>query len=359
MINDRKYNFSPGPSELPEEVLLSVQESLLNWKSSGMSVMELSHRGKHFSEIAETASSNIRDLMQIPDDYEVLFLQGGASMQFAMLALNFLNPENTADYAVTGQWSKKAFEEAGRCAKVNLSCNTSESKFTTIPDTTSWSLSENSTYLHLASNETIAGVQFKEFPKITNLVCDMSSDILSRPVDVSRFAMIYAGAQKNLGPAGVTLVIIKKSFLDKASQDLPQMLAYKTHADTESMYNTPPCFPWYVLGEVLKWLKTKGLNQVFELNRKKAAMLYQAIDESNFYHNPVEPDYRSDMNIPFTLSKPELDSVFLQEAEALGLLNLKGHRSVGGMRASIYNAMPLAGVEKLINFMQEFEKKNA
>lgn len=355
----RAYNFSPGPAQLPLEVLETIKSELPNWHNSGCSVMELSHRGKEFVEIAKTAESNLRELLNIPENYTVLFLQGGASQQFAQIPLNFLKTK--AAYATTGSWSKKALAEAqniGQCEEV---FSGKANNFTSIAPLSEWNTQDFSDfdYLHIASNETIGGVQFQDFPDTgCPLIADMSSDILSREIDVSKFSLIYAGAQKNLGPAGVSVVIIKNDFLKSAKTDIPNIFAYQTQAEKESMYNTPPCFAWYVVGEVLKWVKETGFINVIAENGAKAQMLYQAIDASNFYNNPVEPAVRSAMNIPFTLAKPELDTVFLEAAQEIGLLNLKGHRSVGGMRASIYNAMPIAGVEKLVNFMQDFELKN-
>ena len=358
MIENRKYNFSAGPSCLPEEVLVQVREELLNYNSSGSSVMELSHRGKEFVEIAETAEQNVKDLFNINDDYEVLFLQGGASQQFAMIPQNFLQGR-TADYIHSGQWAIKAINEAKVLGNVNMVTDSKENNYTSIANPDSWKTSKDAVYFHYTSNETIGGLQFKSAPKVNiPLVSDMSSDILSREIDINQFALIYAGAQKNIGPAGLTLVIINKEFLKDASTNLPVFYQYKTHIEAKSMYNTPPCFSLYVAGLVFKWMKKIGLKEIENRNEEKAKKLYNFIDSSSFYSNPVDPKFRSSMNIPFILKSEELDAQFLKEAEQENLLNLKGHRSVGGMRASIYNAMPIDGVNKLIDFMKDFEEKN-
>ena len=357
MSNLRKYNFSPGPAQLPEVVLERVQEQLLNWQSSGSSVLELSHRGKEFAEIAASAEANLRKLLGVSDKYAVLFLQGGASTQFATIPMNFAQSKS-ADYLITGNWSKKAFQEAERIASPRTVADGVGGAYLSIPKQSDWDLDPNAAYLHLASNETVGGVQFKEFPKDTApLVCDMSSDILSRTIDVNDFKLIYAGAQKNLGPAGVTIVILDKEFAAQAAESgLAKFFSYRTQIESGSMYNTPPCFSWYVVGEVLKYNLEVGIENVHAENNKKSSLLYECIDSSSFYANPIDPIYRSGVNIPFTLVQPELDAEFLNQAAAQGLINLKGHRSVGGMRASIYNAMPYAGVKALVDFMQEFER---
>ena len=357
----RVFNFSAGPAALPEEVLKQAQEEMLDWQGTGMSVMEMSHRGKAYMSIAAKAEADLREIMAIPDNYKVLFLQGGASSQFAMVPINLLGANNKADYICTGQWSKKAIAEAKRYCDVNVIANTEDSKFTTVPDQASLPTSTDAAYLHYTPNETIVGVEFPYIPE-TNvpLVADMSSNILSRPIDVSRYGVIYAGAQKNIGPAGLTLVIVRDDLIGNAKDTMPTMMDYKTHADNESMYNTPPTYSWYLAGLVFQWIKNKGgLKAMEEINQRKAQKLYDAIDNSAFYSNPVDKSCRSWMNVPFILANADLDKQFLEEAEKAGLSTLKGHRSVGGMRASIYNAMPEAGIDTLVDFMQDFEKRNA
>ena len=356
----RVYNFSAGPGALPEDVLKLAQADMLEWHDSGMSVMEMSHRGKDFMSIAEQAETDLREIMGIPANYKVLFLQGGASLQFAMLPLNLLATNKKADYIQTGQWSEKAIAEAKRFGTVNIIASTKDSKYTTVPAQASLPTSTDAAYLHYTPNETIVGVEFPYIPQ-TNvpLIADMSSTILSRPIDVSKFGVIYAGAQKNIGPAGITLVIIREDLIGNAMANTPVMLDYKTHATEGSMYNTPPTFGWYFAGLVFKWIKNLGGLQGMEaINKRKAEKLYAAIDGSAFYSNPVEKSCRSWMNVPFILANAELDKAFLAGAENAGLTTLKGHRSVGGMRASLYNAMPEAGVDALVSYMQEFEKKN-
>ncbi len=357
----RVFNFSAGPAALPEAVLERAREELLDWHGAGMSVMEMSHRGKEFMSIAEQAEADLRELMAIPDNYKVLFLQGGASLQFAMVPLNLMGQGGRADYYLTGAWSKKAIAEAKRFGEVKVVADTSDSKFTTLPAEGSVSFSPDAAYVHYTPNETIQGVEFPYVPDTGDipLVADMSSTILSRPIDVSRFGIIYAGAQKNVGPAGLTLVIVREDLIGKAAENVPVMLNYATHAENGSMYNTPPTYAWYLAGLVFQWLKEQGgLERMAEINRRKAAMLYDAIDASDFYDNPVEKPFRSWMNVPFTLANPDLDAKFLEEAAAAGLKTLKGHRSIGGMRASIYNAMPEEGVKALVDFMAEFERRN-
>ena len=356
----RKYNFSAGPAALPIEVLDQARQELLDWRNSGMSVMEMSHRGKEFISIAQQAEADLRDLMSIPGHYKVLFLQGGASSQFAMVPLNLLGDKRTADYINTGQWSKKAIAEANKFCEVNVAASSEDTGFTNIPSWNRWRLNPQAAYVHYTPNETIGGVEFPFIPDTGNipLVADMSSTILSRPIDVDKFGVIYAGAQKNIGPAGMTVVIVREDLLGKAGSDTPSMFNYQAHANAGSMYNTPPVFPWYMAGLVFQWLKRQGgLKVMSERNRLKAKKLYDAIDGSKFYHNPVDYSCRSWMNVPFTLTDPQLDSMFLTESAEAGLLTLKGHRSVGGMRASIYNAMPEAGVNALINFMVDFERR--
>ncbi|HHN64839.1 MAG TPA: 3-phosphoserine/phosphohydroxythreonine transaminase [Nitrospirae bacterium] len=356
----RVYNFSAGPATLPEEVLSRAASEMLDYKGTGMSVMEMSHRSKEFISIAEQAEADLRELLNIPENYSVLFLQGGATSQFSMVPLNLLRGRNSADYINTGYWSRKAIAEAKKFCEVNIAASGEETNFTSIPPRDEWKLNPEAAYVHYTPNETIGGVEFHEVPDVGDLplVADMSSTILSRPVDVSRFGLIYAGAQKNIGPAGLTIVIIREDLLGGASSEVPTMLNYETHAKAGSMYNTPPTYSWYIAGLVFQWLKEQGgLERMAEINKRKAEKLYTFIDNSEFYNNPVDPACRSWMNIPFTLKNPELDGKFLELAREAGLVNLKGHRSVGGMRASIYNAMPEAGVDALIGFMREFEKK--
>jgi phosphoserine aminotransferase len=357
----RVFNFSAGPAMLPQAVLEKAQQEILDWHGSGMSVMEMSHRGKEFMSIAAQAEADLRELMGISDDYAVLFLQGGASSQFAMVPLNLLGNKKSADYINTGAWSKKAIAEAKRYCDVNVAASSEESKFTTVPAQNDWSLNPDAAYVHYTPNETIGGVEFPFVPDTGNvpLVADMSSTILSRPVDVSRYGVIYAGAQKNIGPAGLTVVIVRKDLMGNPSAGTPTMFNYQVQAENGSMYNTPPTYSWYLAGLVFAWVKEQGgLAKMAEINKRKADKLYAAIDDSDFYANPVDPACRSWMNVPFTLANPELDSVFLEESKEEGLITLKGHRSVGGMRASIYNAMPEEGVNNLIAFMAEFERRH-
>ena len=358
----RVYNFSAGPAALPTEVLEQAQAEMLDWNGSGMSVMEMSHRGKDYMSIAAKAEADLRQLMSIPDNYKILFLQGGASSQFAMVPINLLNGKVSADYLLTGQWSKKAVAEAKRFCDVNLIADTSDSKFTTVPDEADLALNADAAYVHYTPNETIVGVEFPYIPDTGDvpLVADMSSTILSRQIDVSKYGVIYAGAQKNIGPAGLTIVIVREDLVGHANPAMPVMFDYKTFADNDSMYNTPPTYSWYLAGLVFAWgLKQGGLPAIEKNNQRKAEKLYSAIDESAFYSNPVALNCRSWMNVPFILANAELDAAFLEQAQANGLSTLKGHRSVGGMRASIYNAMPEAGVDALIEFMKEFERTQA
>jgi phosphoserine aminotransferase len=344
---------------LPEAVLNQAREEMLDWHGSGMCVAEMSHRGKEFMSIAEQAEADLRELLEIPVGYKVLFLQGGASLQFAMVPMNLLRDGRGADYLNTGSWSKKAIAEAKRFGTVNVAASTQDGRFTRAPAQAELVLDSNAAYLHYTPNETIEGVEFPYVPETGGvpLVADMSSTILSRPIDVSRYGVIYAGAQKNVGPAGLTIVILREDLIGETLPGTPVMLDYRTHADNGSMYNTPPTYAWYLAGLVFKWLKDLGgLDVMAVINERKAEALYGAIDGSDFYANPVAPESRSWMNVPFTLADPALDDIFLKEAKAQGLLTLKGHRSVGGMRASIYNAMPEEGVQALISFMQEFER---
>jgi phosphoserine aminotransferase len=356
------YNFSAGPAVLPLEVLLQAQEELLDWHGSGMSVMEMSHRGKEYMGIQAQAEADLRELMGIPANYKVLFLQGGASLQFSMIPLNLLRGKLSVDYVNTGEWSKKAISEAKKFSYVNVVADNSDKNCTYVPAFGNWKLDKDAAYVHYTPNETIGGVEFNWVPPVENmpgkvpLVADMSSNILSRPVDVSKFGLIYAGAQKNIGPAGLTIVIVREDLVGHAPSGLPTLLDYKTHVDNESMYNTPPTYGIYMAGLVFQWLKKNGgLAAMEKTNIAKSKLLYAAIDASQgFYKCPVHAADRSRMNVPFTLKDAALDAPFLKQAEARGLLQLKGHRSVGGMRASIYNAMPLAGVQALVDFMNDF-----
>ena len=356
----RVYNFSAGPAAIPLEVLEQINADLFDWQGTGMSVMEVSHRSKEFVALAARAESNLRSLIGVPDDYSVLFPQGGATMQMAMAPLNLTSPDDTADYIVTGSWGKKAAGEAGKFCTSNVAASSADKNFTYIPEESTWNRSENAAYLHYTPNETIAGVEFNFVPGgDAPLVADMSSNILSRPIDVSQFGVIYAGAQKNIGPAGITLVIVKNALLDRARASNPHLMTWKSYADSDSMTNTPPTFAWYVADLVFQWLINKGgVESMGEMNARKARKLYAAIDDSGFYSNPVAIDCRSRMNVPFILADAGLDAKFLQESHAHGLTNLKGHRSVGGMRASIYNAVTEDAVDALIAFMAEFERTN-
>ena len=356
----RIHNFSAGPAALPLEVLEIIRNDLPDWRGTGMSVMEVSHRSKEFIEVAARAEATLRTLLKVPDDYAVIFPQGGATLQMAMAPMNLAAPGETADYVVTGSWGKKAAGEARKFCKVNIAADASDRNFTYVPEQTAWRRSDKAAFLHYTPNETIAGVEFNFVPDgDVPLVADMSSNILSRPIDVARFGVIYAGAQKNIGPAGITLVIVRRDLLDRAGPDLPHLMTWKSYAESDSMTNTPPTFAWYVADLVFQHLlKTGGVEAMAEINLRKARKLYAAIDASGFYSNPVAPDCRSIMNVPFILADAGLDSKFLAEAQAAGLANLKGHRSVGGMRASIYNAVSEAAVDALIAFMAEFERVN-
>jgi phosphoserine aminotransferase len=347
---------------IPAAVLQRAKQEFLDWNGSGMNVMEMSHRGKEFMSIANQAEADLREVMAIPDNYKVLFLQGGASAQFTAIPMNLLRGKTTADYFNTGQWSIKAIEEAKRFCDVNIVASSEGDNFTTVPDKSTWKLNPDAAYVHYTANETIGGVEFDDIPDTGDvpLVVDLSSTILSRPIDVSRFALIYAGAQKNIGPAGLTLVIVRDDLIGEVIAGTPVTFDYKIQADNDSMYNTPPTYALYMAGLVFQWLKDLGgLTAMSDINKRKAEKLYAAIDNSGFYQNPVEKQYRSWMNIPFTLNNADLDADFLAGAQAAGLVTLKGHRSVGGMRASIYNAMPEEGVDALISFMQDFAKQNS
>jgi len=357
----RIHNFAAGPATLPLEVLQEAQSQLLDWQSSGMSVMEVSHRSKAFVAVAQQAEADLRTLLAVPTNYKVLFLQGGATGMFAGIPMNLAAADSTVDYLHTGQWSKKAIAEAKRFCKVNVVADMASSNYCTVPAAADVKATRGAVYLHYTPNETIGGVEFDYVPDSgdTPLVGDFSSTILSRPVDVSRFGVIYAGAQKNIGPAGLCIVIVREDLIGKARAGTPTVWDFKAMANDGSMLNTPPTFAWYMAGLVFKWLlKQGGLVAMAARNRAKAELLYRAIDESDYYANPVARHCRSWMNVPFTVPKPELEQTFVAEAAAAGLKNLEGHRSVGGMRASIYNAMPLAGVEALVDFMKDFARRH-
>ena len=357
----RVYNFSAGPAILPEAVLKEAAEEMLNYKGSGMSVMEMSHRSKVFDDIIKEAEADLRDLMNIPDNYKVLFLQGGASQQFAMIPMNLMK-NKVADYIVTGQWAKKAYQEAQKYGKANKIATSENETFSYIPDCSDLPISEDADYVYICENNTIYGTKFKTLPntKGKTLVADVSSCFLSEPVDVTKYGLIYGGVQKNIGPAGMVIVIIREDLItEDVLPGTPTMLTYKTHADADSLYNTPNCYCIYMCGKVFKWLKKMGgLEAMKALNEKKAAILYDFLDQSKMFKGTVRKEDRSLMNVPFVTGDKELDAKFVKAAEAAGFVNLKGHRSVGGMRASIYNAMPMEGVEKLVEFMKKFEEEN-
>lgn len=357
----RVYNFSAGPAVLPEEVLKEAAEEMLDYRGCGMSVMEMSHRSKMFEEIIQTAEADLRDLMGIPDHYKVLFMQGGASLQFAMVPMNFMK-NKVADYIITGQWAKKAWNEAKLFGTANAVASSADKTFSYIPDCSDLPISEDADYVYICENNTIYGTKFKTLPNTKGkpLVADVSSCFLSEPVDVEKYAMFYGGAQKNVGPAGVVIAVIREDMItEDVLPGTPTMLRYKTHADAGSLYNTPPAYGIYICGKVFKWIKNRGgLSAMKEYNEKKAKLLYDFLDQSKLFTGTVEKKDRSLMNVPFVTGDADLDALFVKEAKAAGLENLKGHRTVGGMRASIYNAMPMAGVEKLVTFMEDFEKKH-
>ena len=358
----RVYNFSAGPSMLPEEVLQIAASELLEYGSTGQSVMEMSHRTKEYEAIIKETEADLREIMGIPDNYEVLFLQGGASTQFAMIPLNLMNKNNKADFVITGQWANKAYKEAARYGSARAVASSADKTYSYIPKTTAADFDPEADYVHICMNNTIYGTLYKNLPETGNvpLIADISSCILSEPIDVSKFGMLYAGAQKNLAPAGVTIVIVRKDLLGNAMDITPTMLNYVTHSENGSMFNTPPTYTIYMAGLVLKWIKKMGgLTDMKELNEKKAAILYNFLDNSKMFRGTVVPEDRSLMNVPFVTGNEELDKKFVAEAKAAGFINLKGHRSVGGMRASIYNAMPIEGVEKLVAFMAKFEEENS
>ena len=355
------YNFAAGPAMLPAVVLEQAAREMQDWHGCGVGVMEMSHRGSEFMQIAAEAEADFRELLTIPSNYKVLFLQGGAHMQFSMIPLNLLSAKSSADYINTGEWSKKAIAEAEKYCAVNVAASSADKNFTYCPEFSDWQLNKDAAYVHYTSNETIGGVEVFGTPNNGDvpLVADMSSHILSRPIDVSQYGLIYAGAQKNIGPAGLTIVIIREDLIGYAKADIPTMLDYKTHADNGSMYNTPPTYGIYMAGLVFKWLKAQGgLHAMEARNIEKSELLYGYLDGSGFYSSPVAVQNRSRMNVPFILQKNSLDAQFLKEAQQHGLMQLKGHKLVGGMRASIYNAMPIEGVKALIEFMQHFEQIN-
>ena len=357
----RVYNFSAGPAVLPEEVLKEAAEEMLDYRGTGMSVMEMSHRSKAFDAIIKDAEADLRDLLAVPDNYKVLFLQGGASQQFAMVPMNLMK-NRVADYIITGQWAKKAHKEASLFGKANAVASSADKTFSYIPDCSDLPISEDADYVYICENNTIYGTKFWTLPntKGKDLVADQSSCFLSEPVDVTKYGLIFAGAQKNVGPAGTVIVIIREDLIrEDVLEQTPTMLRYKTHADADSLYNTPPTYGIYMCGKVFKWLKARGgLTAMKEYNEKKAKILYDFLDQSRLFKGTVEKKDRSLMNVPFVTGSEELDALFVKESKAAGFENLKGHRSVGGMRASIYNAMPIEGVEKLVEFMDAFEKKN-
>lgn len=358
----RVYNFSAGPAVLPEEVLKEAAEEMLDYNGSGMSVMEMSHRSKVFDEIIQTAEADLRDLLKIPDNYKVLFLQGGASQQFAMIPMNLMK-NRVADYIVTGQWAKKAWQEAQKYGTANKIASSEDKTFSYIPDCSDLPISPDADYVYICENNTIYGTKYKTLPNTKGkiLVSDVSSCFLSEPMDIEKYGIVYGGVQKNVGPAGLVIAIIREDLItEDVLPGTPTMLTYKTHADANSLYNTPNCYGIYICGKVFKWLKKQGgLEAMKERNEKKAKVLYDYLDSSKLFKGTVEPASRSLMNVPFVTGDKELDTKFVKEAEAAGLVNLKGHRTVGGMRASIYNAMPIEGVEALVEFMKKFEKENA
>ena len=363
---ERIFNFSAGPAVLPAEVLKQARNEILNWHDSGMSIMEMSHRGKEFTSVVQKTEADLRKLASIPENYKVLFLSGGATSQFSMVPMNLLRKKKNADYINTGMWSKKAIKEAQRYCHVNIAASSEDSGYTYAPTQDRWTPDLNAAYVHYTPNETIGGVEFNWIPDLTYsennipLVADMSSNILSRPLDVTKYGLIYAGAQKNIGPAGLTIVIVREDLLRETIQNTPSVFNYKIHADNFSMYNTPPTYAIYITGLVLEWLNKKGgLEEIEKINISKAALLYDLIDTTDFYHCSVAKFDRSRMNVPFTLKNTDLDAEFLKQAQDHGLTQLRGHRAVGGMRASIYNAMPIEGVLALVNFMKEFANNHA
>ena len=357
----RGYNFSAGPAALPEAVLRQAQAEMLEWGKARASVMEVSHRGKEFVACAEEAERDLRELLDVPANYKVLFLQGGATQHFAQIPMNLARRDQRADYVLTGDWSEKALKEAKPLVRAHVAASAADTNYDRVPARASWDLDPQSAYVHVTPNETIRGVEFADIPEVGDvpLVADLSSTILSRPLDVARYGLIYAGAQKNIGPSGLVVLIVREDLLERCPKDLPKIFSYAEHAAQSSMLNTPNTFGWYLAGLVFRWIKAQGgLAAMAAQNRAKAELLYGYIDTSGFYRNPVERSVRSWMNVPFTLPREALDGPFLKEAEAAGLLALKGHRAVGGMRASIYNAMPLEGVQALVDFMRDFAARN-
>lgn len=355
------YNFGAGPAMLPRDVMQLARAEFLDWHGTGMSVIEMSHRSDEFMSIAAQTEADLREVLVIPDNYKVLFLQGGASSQFAMVPMNLLADKTSADYFDTGLWSNKALKEAARFCNVNVVTEVDRNTMS-VPDTESWSLDTDAAYAYYVDNETITGIQFPQVPEVGEvpLVTDMTSNLLSKPLDVSRYGVIFAGAQKNIGPSGLVIVIVRDDLIGHAPKNIPSMYDYAVQVKNDSMYNTPPTFAWYMSGLVLKWIKAQGgLIAMEKMSRGRSGKLYRAIDDSGFYNNSIAPGYRSQMNVPFTLAEESLNEKFLNQAKLRGLLALKGHRSVGGMRASMYNAMPEAGVDALIAFMQEFEREYA
>ncbi|MEO6688010.1 MAG: 3-phosphoserine/phosphohydroxythreonine transaminase [Dokdonella sp.] len=357
----RGYNFSAGPAALPEEVLRQAQAEMLEWGDARASVMEISHRGKDFIAMAEQAERDLRELLAVPANYKVLFLQGGATQHFAQIPLNFARRDQPVDYVLTGDWSEKAAKEAKTLAQVRIAATSAATNYDRVPARSEWDLDPAAAYVHVTPNETIRGVEFHDVPEVGNvpLIGDVSSTILSRPLDVSKYALLYAGAQKNIGPSGLVVLVVRDDLLERCPKDIPKIFNYAEHAAQGSMLNTPNTWGWYLAGLVFQWVKRHGgVAAMGERNRAKAELLYGYIDTSGYYRNPVEKSARSWMNIPFTLPREDLDAAFLKESEAAGLLSLKGHRAVGGMRASIYNAVPIEGVQALVDFMRDFARRN-
>jgi len=362
----RAFNFSAGPAMLPEAVMRKAESEFLDWRETGMSVMEMSHRSKEYMSVAHQMEADLRDVMAIPDNYKVLFLHGGASLQFAGIPLNLVEQDDTVDYFNTGVWSTKAIKEAQRYTNVNVVAGGNEANPTEIPPVSEWSFSDNAKYIHLCSNETITGLEFQQeqldiiFAQGKPVIADMSSNIMSREIDVTKYAMIYAGAQKNIGPAGLCIMIVREDLVGHARDNTPTLMNWSAYADNESMFNTPATFAWYLAGLVFEWIKTTGgVKDIAKINQRKAAKLYDYIDSEDFYNNSIKVSERSWMNVTFNLKNPELDAKFLAESQSAGLLSLKGHKAFGGMRASIYNAMPEAGIDALITFMKQFASENA
>ncbi|NKB36687.1 MAG: 3-phosphoserine/phosphohydroxythreonine transaminase [Gammaproteobacteria bacterium] len=356
------FNFGAGPAMLPAAVMRQAQQELLDWRGTGISVIEMSHRSTHFAGIVEESESDLRELLNIPDSHRILFLQGGASSQFAMVPMNLLREQQSADYIHTGIWSGKAIKEAKKIGLANVAASSEAENFLTIPPQATWSLSEEPSYVYYTDNETIGGLEFSDAPDVGSvpLVSDMTSNFLSRPVDFSKYAVVFAGSQKNIGPAGLVIVIVREDLLGNAGDNIPSLYDYAIQSKENSLYNTPPTFTWYMAGLVFKWVKSQGGIAAMQANSEsKSGRLYDYIDQSQFYANPVEPEFRSRMNVPFTLANDELNDSFLNLANDAGMVELKGHRSVGGMRASLYNAMPEDGVNCLLDFMREFEKQHA